>query len=98
MIKKTFTIYVIKYNDTIVYYGRTNNIRVRQATHNRDYRKNLRKELYSYLRSKGVEHIQLIPIYVCSSLIESKRMECYLILKAHFDKKLLYQNIPKIRD
>lgn len=97
---KMFYVYVIKYNDEIIYYGRTNDIKRRQYEHNYQLKRGNGNLLYTYLKENKVSEIVLESIYEYKTKVESKRMEMYLILKYYFSENEfgLKQKIPNISD
>mgnify|MGYP006921401241 CR=1 FL=1 len=99
--KSTYIVYNIIHNGKVVYVGRTTNIKNRQSRHNLDYKKGVKKALYDFLRSEGVESIKLNPIIEYKEKIHSKRFEMYLMLINYFEndmKLTLKQRIPNISD
>lgn len=101
-IKSTYIVYKIEHLGKIIYVGRTtNNVLTRQNRHNNDFKKGVKKALYTYLNSVGVTQIELIPIYEYSDKIHSKRMEMKLLLDNYFENNMkltYYQRIPNIKD
>lgn len=99
MSKKEYFIYKIQVNDIPIYIGRTNNLKRRTYQHNYYcFTKHINKELYNYIRSLNIAIIELEIIFIYNSLIEAKRMECYLILQDYFNNKNLKQKVPNISD
>ena len=99
--KSTYFVYNIIHNGKVVYIGRTTNIKTRQARHNLDYKRGIKKTLYDFLRLEGVEVIKLNPIIEYKEKIHSKRFEMYLMLTNYFEndmKLTLKQRIPNISD
>jgi hypothetical protein len=83
------------------YFVYNTNIKTRQARHNLDYKKGIKKTLYDFLRLEGVEVIKLNPIIEYKEKIHSKRFEMYLLLINYFEndmKLTLKQRIPNISD
>jgi len=106
-----YVVYKFVLNGVIRYFGRTKNPKSRLSQHisscynikNKAYS----KEFYKYVRSiypnkeSGSEALKqaFIIIYTYKKLVDSKRMEMYLILDNYFNKGFtLYQKIPNIRD
>lgn len=98
--KKTYHVYIIEYNDKIIYYGRTNDLKRRQYQHNYQLKKENNNTLYTYLKENKTSTIVLKSIYEYKTKVESKRMEMYLILKHYFTEEefTLKQKIPNISD
>lgn len=91
-------LYQIIINGVIRYYGRTNNLKTREYQHNYHYKKGKDKELYNNLRLENANYIYLECISEFKNITESKRYECYLILKDYFTNKELWQKVPNISD
>lgn len=97
--KMKYKVYTISYNNEIIYWGRTNNLKRRQYEHNYHLRKGKENLLYSYLRKKKVSKITLKIQFEYKDKVSSKRMEMFQILKYMFiEDKILYQKIPNISD
>lgn len=97
-IKPKYYVYNIKHDGKIIYWGRTISIKTRQNRHNSDFKKGLDKLLYNYLRDKKLAQIILNEVFNFNSKVDSKRMECMLILQDYFSKKDLLQKVPNISD
>lgn len=95
-----YYIYIIEYNNTPIYCGRSQNLEQREASHNRDYLKGKKKKLYDYLHSVNFnDKITLTPIDIVKTKVEAKRKEIfYMILYTYFKGLTLFQTFPAIRD
>ena len=93
-----YTVYQIKIQNVVRYVGRTNNLHRRQLEHNRLIKNSKGSSIHQYCRDNGLQAIELIPIKVFKTKIESKRYEMYLILVDYFNRKDLIQKIPNISD
>lgn len=91
-------VYKIEIEGTIRYWGITNDIKRRQAQHNKGLLSDLKKDLYVKLRELNVHEIHLIEVHSFKTRVEAKRMECMLILIDHFGPMELFQKVPNISD
>lgn len=96
--KRVTTLYKIEIQGVTRYWGITFDLKRRQAQHNKGLLSDEKKQLYINCREWGVEKIELIPESHWETRVEAKRMECYLILKDHFENRELWQSVPKISD
>ena len=99
--KKQYTVYCIRTDDgTILYIGRTNDLKKRQYDHNRLLNNGYKKDLYNYLRLHFDNFkIELVSLYHYNKKIDSKRKEMQLILNSYFSNShTLIQKIPNIQD
>jgi predicted GIY-YIG superfamily endonuclease len=94
-----FWVYRIEVDGITRYIGQTKNIDAREKQHNYlCFKKNKKKVLYNNIRIVKQNKIKLIPVKTFSTHIEAKRYEAFLILNDYFNKKELWQHIPKIKD
>lgn len=94
-----FVVYEIVINNKRIYVGNTNNIKRRQSEHNNHcFKRQVKKDLYNYLREIGETKIVLNVIKEFPSKVDAKRYECYLILEDYFTTKKLMQKVPNISD
>lgn len=95
-----YYVYIIKISGIIRYVGYTYNLEERQKQHNYlCFKKQTNKKLYKEIRNlEKIKFIKIEKIKTFKSRVEAKRWECYMILKDYFNKKSLWQNVPKITD
>lgn len=93
-----YIVYQITFNDEIIYIGRTNNIKRRQSEHNTRLKSGYKKDVYTFLKEKGISNISLQPIKEFKTAVDAKRYEMLLILQDYFSSNVLKQKVPQIKD
>ncbi len=96
-----YYVYRIETNDITRYIGYTEDITTRQKQHNYlCFKKNKKKKFYDNVKNihPDIKSFDLKIIKTFRTKIEAKRWECFLILNDYFNKKELWQNVPKITD
>ena len=92
-------VYRIEIAGVTRYVGYTQDIDSREKQHNYlCFKKAKKKVLYNNIRMTNTREIKLLPVKTFPTIIEAKRYEAYLILNDYFNKKELWQHIPRIRD
>ncbi len=91
-------VYQVEILGIVRYIGITNCLKRRETEHNSGLKKGDDKMFYTYLRSEGIETIELIPIIECKDRVTAKRWEMYYILEDWTCANALKQNIPCISD
>lgn len=95
-----YYVYRIEVENTTRYIGYTENLEIRKKQHNYlCFKTQKKKILYQSIRKlKTMSQIELIPIKSMKTKIDAKRYECFLILNDYFNKKQLWQKVPRITD
>lgn len=96
-----FYVYRIEIQSTTRYIGYTEDIIKREKQHNYlCFKKNKKKILYDNTKkvSPSLKGFELKIMKTFRTKIEAKRWECFLILNDYFNKKELWQHVPKITD
>jgi predicted GIY-YIG superfamily endonuclease len=100
--KKAHKVYGIYLEGMMVYCGMSNSLIRRSFEHNRDINKATSraydKDLYGYLRSKGINSVVLVELFSFNKRVDAKRKEMQIILEDYFGAKLLKQKVPNISD
>lgn len=96
-----YWVYRIEISDKTRYIGYTANIETREKQHNYlCFKKGKKKVLYDNIRKERprLNEIKLRAIKSFRTKVEAKRFECFLILNDYFNKKELWQKVPRITD
>jgi predicted GIY-YIG superfamily endonuclease len=95
-----YWVYRVEVLGTTRYIGYTDDLTRREKQHNYlCFKVGKKKKLYDGIKkSPGIKTIELTPIKTFRTKIEAKRYEAFLILNDYFNKKELWQHIPKITD
>lgn len=91
-------VYAIKIDGVNRYIGRTSDLKRRTYSHNYAFKRGEDKYFYNYLREIGFKgKLELSVIIQCKTVVESKRIELFLILLDWLFTKELKNRIPNIR-
>lgn len=94
-----YWVYRIEVDSITRYVGFTEDIGRRQKQHNYLCFKVLKKKkLYDSIRKTKMTEIKLMAVKTFATKVEAKRYEAFLILNHYFNKKELWQHIPRISD
>jgi predicted GIY-YIG superfamily endonuclease len=94
--KSKYYVYVLTTEDnSVLYYGRTNNINRRYKEHLRNITKGLKSLFYDYCRTNKITP-QITILQSFDIITEAKRYEMFLILQRYFSNQTIYQKIPSI--
>lgn len=96
----SYFVYVIKIKGIVRYIGMTNDLVMREKQHNYLFSKGKKKILYDKIRvlNKDIKNIKIEMVKAFDKKEDAKRWECYLILADYFNKKQLWQRVPRISD
>jgi len=95
-----YWVYRIEVDKITRYVGYTDDLTRREKQHNYlCFKVGKKKKLYDGIKEiKAVGKIELTPIKTFRTKVEAKRYEAFLILNDYFNKKELWQHIPRISD
>lgn len=96
-----YYVYRVMIDKKVRYVGYTQDIELRKKQHNYlCFKKMKSKILYNNIRRfyPEMKEIKLNIVKTFPTKVEAKRFECYFILHDYFNKRELWQRVPRITD